>query len=226
MRTFTNIALLLATGSILSCSAARNSTGPTGPVTPSSGSASNISSGRNIGAAIGSGDEAVNPATVKDNGTIKNPDSLLNKLDKVPKQEKPMQFINEATMNGVAEVRLSQLALTKANNENIKAFSTLVIKDYAAANTEIKSLAAAKSLSLDSTKNNEDFDQQVTQLTTVSGEEFENLYIQVMNRNHEQALRLFEEGSRSDDAQVKAYAKKYLPLIKTHLQTLSVLMPK
>jgi len=225
MKINSTLAILIAASTIVSCSGVRNTAGPSGPITPSSGSASNVSSGRGVGAPLGS-DETTRTSATADLNAKPVSDSGRNKLEIADKDSKPMAFMHEAALNGAAEVRLSQLALTKANNEYVKAFASMTIKDYGAANEDLNKLAALKNFKLDMTTDNKIYDEQITQLTSVNGEDFENLYIQMMLNNHQQAVSLFEEGQDAGDPEVSAYAKKYIPVIKAHVETLGTFKPR
>ena len=54
-------------------------------------------------------------------------------------------------------------------------------------------------------------------LQNLSGSEFDRRYIALMVQDHEQAVALFTGASQSSDSQVKAYAVKSLPVLKSHL---------
>ena len=42
-------------------------------------------------------------------------------------------------------------------------------------------------------------------------------YIKEMKEDHEDAVKLFEKGSKSDDADIAAFAQKTLPTLQHHL---------
>src|SRR5688500_18752963 len=57
-------------------------------------------------------------------------------------------FAQNAALGGLAEVELSQLAITKATNTEVKQFAQMMVADHSAANSELKTLATAKGLVL------------------------------------------------------------------------------
>ena len=57
-------------------------------------------------------------------------------------------FYTSAARGGIAELEMSKLAQTKATNAEVKKFAQMMVADHDKANTELKSLAAAKSVAL------------------------------------------------------------------------------
>ena len=65
--------------------------------------------------------------------------------------------------------------------------------------------------------------EKMQKLNSSSDKDFDNNYVQIMIKDHEKAVNLFEQGSKSSDPQVKAYATKHLPTLKMHLQLITAL---
>ena len=63
----------------------------------------------------------------------------------IQKQDK---FWNEAAQGGMTEVELSNLALQKSQNEEVKTFAQMMVDDHTKANDELKMLAQNKSVTL------------------------------------------------------------------------------
>ncbi|KQM72688.1 hypothetical protein ASE74_22725 [Pedobacter sp. Leaf216] len=71
--------------------------------------------------------------------------------------------------------------------------------------------------------NEYDVTNATEQLNKLSGTSFDKAYVQMMVTDHQNAVALFEKASQSTDAAVKAYANKYLPVLKKHLKEVSTL---
>ncbi|ETZ23031.1 DUF4142 domain-containing protein [Pedobacter sp. V48] len=56
------------------------------------------------------------------------------------------------------------------------------------------------------------------QLYALNGKQFDIAYAQMMVEDHKNAVALFEQGNLSSDPEVKAFAGKYLPILRNHLQ--------
>ena len=55
------------------------------------------------------------------------------------------------------------------------------------------------------------------ELNNLNGAEFDRKYLEIMIRDHEQAVDLFTRAMQSNDKQVKALATKTLPALRAHL---------
>src|ERR1700735_1452405 len=57
-------------------------------------------------------------------------------------------FVMKAAQGGMTEVQLGQLASDKGDSQDVKDFGSKMVTDHGKANDELKSIAAAKSLTL------------------------------------------------------------------------------
>ncbi len=127
-------------------------------------------------------------------------------------------FIKEAAVDGMYEVEAAQIAARQASDPEIKAFAERLVKDHSAANDELKQLASARNIELDSklpmTKR-----RAVDNLSKESGSEFDRDFITKAGiKDHESDIKKFEKASRdADDPEVRAWAQKILPTLREHL---------
>lgn len=127
-------------------------------------------------------------------------------------------FWTEAAQGGMAEVELGKLALTKAQNPEVKKFAQMMITDHTKANGELKTLAAKKSVTLPAEVNS-DQKSMMDDLNKLSGAEFDKAYVDAMVEDHEKDVELFaDQAEDNDDADVKTFAAKTLPTLKSHLE--------
>jgi putative membrane protein len=127
-------------------------------------------------------------------------------------------FWNEAAQSGMAEVMLGNLALQKSQNEQVRNFAQQMVTDHTAANEELKSLAATKSITL-ATDVDPKHRGALDKLNGMSGTDFDKAYMKQMVKDHEAAVKLFQrQADRGGDADVKAFATKTLPTLQNHLQ--------
>lgn len=68
-----------------------------------------------------------------------------------------------------------------------------------------------------------DVTNAIEKLNNLSGASFDKAYVEMMVTDHQKAVSLFEKASRSADLEVKAYANKYLPVLKKHLKQIQAL---
>jgi len=135
-------------------------------------------------------------------------------------------FMMKAAQGGMAEVSAGNMASTKAQSADVKAFAKKMIEDHTKANGELKALATKKGVTLPTDVNAE---QKATadKLSKLSGAEFDKEYVAAMVTDHEKTVALFETEAKSGtDADAKAFAEKTLPTLKMHLQMIKDMQAK
>jgi|SRR5690554_942572 putative membrane protein len=125
-------------------------------------------------------------------------------------------FMEEIYQNNLAEVELGKLALEESGSDKVKAFAQLMIDEHKSASVELKKLAQRKKFELpDDTSLINKTKKQILSLR--DDESFDLAYASNQVRAHELTLQVFQRGQRSDDAEILAFAEKYLPMIEKHL---------
>jgi putative membrane protein len=61
-----------------------------------------------------------------------------------------------------------------------------------------------------------DVSSAIQQLDGLSGSQFDTAYTQMMVTDHKNAIALFERGATSSDPDIKAYATRHLPTLRSH----------
>lgn len=127
-------------------------------------------------------------------------------------------FVTEAAMGGMAEVDLGRLASTQAANDKVKAFGQRMVTDHGKAGDELKSLAAAKQITLP-TSIDAKHQAMHDKFAKLSGAEFDRAYVKDMLADHKKDVDAFTHESMSgNDSDVKAWAAKTLPTLREHLR--------
>ncbi|RPJ85191.1 MAG: DUF4142 domain-containing protein [Acidobacteria bacterium] len=127
-------------------------------------------------------------------------------------------FAEEAASGGTMEVKLGQLAASKASDPEVKSFAQRMVTDHGKANAELKKVAGQKSYSV-SEEMNAKHKQMSDRLSKLSGIEFDREYMQMMVKDHEEDVEKFKEASQSlDDPALKQWASKTLPTLQQHLE--------
>lgn len=128
------------------------------------------------------------------------------------------EFMVKAASGGLMEVELGKMAQEKAASQRVKDFGKMMVEDHQKANQELKALAAQKNITLP-TAPGEDHQEHINKLAEKSGTEFDEEYMQLMVKDHQEDVDLFEEAAQdAQDADVKAFAAKTLPVLKNHHQ--------
>jgi putative membrane protein len=124
-------------------------------------------------------------------------------------------FVKKAAEGGMHEVAIAKLAQEKAEHADVKSFAAKLVTDHSQANTDLKSLAAQKNLTLAEAKGH---GPVYAKLEKLSGAAFDRAFVAAMVDDHQKDVRAFEKVAKgSGDADVKAFAAKTLPTLKDHL---------
>lgn len=132
-------------------------------------------------------------------------------------------FIQKAASGGMAEVEAAQLAQQRAASPQVKQFASRMITDHTQANTELQQLAQQQHVVLPTKPNGKDT-AAVHKLGGLNGEAFDKAYTQDELRDHQETVALFrKQASSGQDAALKAFAQKTLPVLEQHLQMVQAL---
>lgn len=136
-----------------------------------------------------------------------------------PPDSATIMFMTKAASGGMMEVQLGQLAQDQAQNQRVKDFGAMMVRDHGKANDELKSLASGKNVSL-SDSLMPDHKRHVSNLQKKKGAAFDKAYISMMVQDHQKDIQEFEKASNNlSDGEVKAFATRTLPVLKTHLDS-------
>ena len=167
------------------------------------------------------------PACKSNNSGSAATDSIVTKVDTTKNVSASMAanpdegFATKAAIGGMAEVALGKLALTKSSNSDIKKFAQMMVDDHGKANDELKQVADKKSISLPPTVDAAHQDK-LDSLSKLSGIKFDKVYVDLMVDGHKKTLDLMQdEATNGKDADLKAFAAKTAPVVKTHLDAIN-----
>ena len=136
------------------------------------------------------------------------------------------KFMTEAAQGGMMEVELGKLAASKAQNPEVKAFGQRMVVDHGKAGEDLKALAAKKNIKLP-TELSGGMKETVDRLSKLSGAEFDKEYVKLMVDDHDEDLEAFQDqADDAKDADVKAFAAKYAPVIKSHYDSIKAINDK
>jgi putative membrane protein len=126
-------------------------------------------------------------------------------------------FMKSAAKGGLAEVELGQMAVQKASDPSVKDFAHRMIRDHSKANTALTELASSKGVELPTGKGLSN-DTSALHLKMLSGKQFDSAYVKMMVDDHKEDVAAFEKAAgEAADPDVKHFASKTLPTLKSHL---------
>jgi putative membrane protein len=167
------------------------------------------------------------------------PEHMVNQLT-------AQQFVTDAAVGGIKEIKLSQIALKQTQNAEVKKFANQMIQDHTAANARLEQIARAEGLNFPaantftagdpnwhnsiitgSQPGNQTYQlttnmpvaayQDIKQLSGLSGPEFDEAYAKDMVSDHATAVHEFEVAGRDlFDVQLREFASSTLPTLRMH----------
>ena len=134
------------------------------------------------------------------------------------KTEDDAEFAVEAANLGMMEVQAGTLALTKATSPQVKQFAQMMVDDHTKANNELKALAQQKNITLP-TVLGDAHQRKLDNLKEKTGAEFDKEYMDLMVKDHKEAIDEFEDAAEDDsNAEVKSWASSKLAALRQHLE--------
>jgi putative membrane protein len=154
-------------------------------------------------------------STGADTGSSHDGTSSGSKHDDMSSQD----FVKHAAQANLAEIKVSQLALEKAQSPDVKQFAQKMIDDHTKASSELAQLAMSKNLKVP-----DDTDMMhkasMKMLQAKSGDSFDSAYMEQMNKDQQKVIDMFQSASTSHkvDKDLQAFASKTLPKLQQHHQ--------
>lgn len=132
--------------------------------------------------------------------------------------EKDKQFLSVAAQSDMNEIKLSELAESKASNPQVKTFARKMVADHTMLEAKMKPFATAWGLTAP-TGLDADHQAIYDKLNSLSGADFDKEYMSAMAADHHKALDTFtEEGDTTTDAKFKAAVLKGKAVVAAHTQ--------
>lgn len=144
--------------------------------------------------------------------------STSSTMDSDTSMSADRDFAMDAGSGGMMEVELGKLAQTNAASAQVKEFGQMMVTDHSKANEELKALAATKNITLPSAPM-EKQQSHIDDLKSKKGADFDKAYVDMMVDDHKEDISKFQdEANKGNDADIKAFAAKTLPVLNTHLE--------
>ena len=153
--------------------------------------------------------QPVTPST----GTM-GPDSRLANQQAMADQA----FVKKALEGGAAEVQLGQLAQEKSQSEDVKQFGQKMVEDHTQLDDQMKPIAQQMGVKEPKGLSKKD-KQLMAKLQGLSGQQFDEAYIQAMVKDHNDNLKEFKDEAQSaQNPNLRQAAQQGAGVISQHLQ--------
>jgi putative membrane protein len=127
-------------------------------------------------------------------------------------------YILLAAQSNFNELQLSELALSQARDTIVKDYAQQMIDKHTAAQTELQAIATSNNFAGwpgELTAAQQSF---YDSLSEMEGFDFDSKFISSQIELHQKAINIHQDGATNDDADIQAYANKYLSEAQNHLQ--------
>jgi putative membrane protein len=126
-----------------------------------------------------------------------------------------INFMKHTANDGVAEVKLGQLAMDKSSNAGVKNLAQRIVEDHSKANDELRTLAHGKQIMLPPPA---DAGPGIDGLKDKDGAKFDRAWTDMIVKSHLKAVALFtNEKRQAQDPDVRNFTNETLPLLNSHL---------
>ena len=127
------------------------------------------------------------------------------------------QFLDFASEVNISEIRAGLLAEQRAQSDSVKAFGRLMALDHSELESQLDATAALDHVQVPD-KPSSTAEQQMDQLKSMSGGQFDRAYMNHMVQGHEKVVSRFQsEKSNAHSPAVIAVASSALPILQQHL---------
>lgn len=144
----------------------------------------------------------------------------------VPVDEKDAAFAVEAANGSMMEVEMGKLAVSKAANQRVKDFASMMVADHSKAAEDLGKVAAAKNITLPASLG-EEAAKHIEKLGKKSGSDFDKAYMDMMLDDHKKDVSKFEDAAKDcKDTDLKSFVSQTLPVLYKHLDSAKAITGK
>ena len=135
------------------------------------------------------------------------------------KTENDAEFVVDAADGGMLEVQLAELAMKSSTSPEVKNYAKMIMTDHSKANSELKSIAAKKNITLPIAMS-DDNQKKYDDLKDKAGDEFDKAYCKLMVDDHQKDIKEFKkQADDGTDPELKSWASEKVATLEHHLVT-------
>jgi putative membrane protein len=128
-------------------------------------------------------------------------------------------FVQKAAMSDMYEVEAGKIASQKGQTAPVKGFGEMMVTAHSKTTEELKGIVASEKINVDlPAKLDSKHQKLIDDLNAASNADFDKTYAKQQVDGHQEAVNLFDSyANKGDNAALKAFAQKTLPVIQQHL---------
>ena len=178
----------------------------------------------NSGESTATSDSTTHASSTDTTGNMAtNNPSTTQPMNNTPLSKADSNFVMEAAVGGLMEVKAGQVAQQNAQSQRVKDFGNMMVTDHSKANDELKSYASGHGItvpdSLPKAKQKE-----IDAMSKMKGSAFDKHYVSMMVQDHQKDVAEFKKQSTgARDDQLKTWVTNTLPVLQKHLDSIQAI---
>jgi len=128
-----------------------------------------------------------------------------------------IEFMRNAAVDGMTEVKLGELAQQKSSSEDVRRFARRMVEDHSTAARQLAHLASDMGVDLPTaldSKRQALYDR----LSRLNGARFDHAYAKAMLDDHEKAVRMFTaRANNGRNTDLRSWTATTVPTLRKHL---------
>jgi putative membrane protein len=122
------------------------------------------------------------------------------------------QFMMSAAKDGMREVYMGQMAVQQGQSDEIKKLGNMIVSDHTKANGQLMEIATRKGVK-------PDLRHRMDKMSKNDMANFDQAWLAMMVNDHQKDIALYRRQAQQGlDPDLKAFAKKTLPVLQKHLK--------
>lgn len=151
------------------------------------------------------------------------PNATYEKISSLPAVDDEVQdFLKEMAEARMIDLEQGNTASQRATTRPLKDYGILMVRDQTEMLKQLQAIAKRKQVSIPFSVG-PDKAGDLSELKELHGKNFDKKFIRMMINDHKSDLKKLQRAIRSDDADVKVFATRYLPMVEAHLDKIKAL---
>jgi putative membrane protein len=122
------------------------------------------------------------------------------------------QFMMTAAKDGMREVHMGQMAVQQGQSAEVKKLGNMIVTDHTKANGQLMEIATRRGVK-------PDLRHRMDKMSKKEMANFDQAWLAMMVNDHQKDIALYQtQAQQGADPDLKAFAKKTLPVLQKHLK--------
>lgn len=140
--------------------------------------------------------------------------------------ENDADFVANTVAANYGEIKFAGLATQRSANPEVKKAAAMLVEDHTKALNELKTLAQSKSITVP-VEEDDEARRKTERFSDEAGKDFDKKWCNEMIDRHDESIRKFENRmEKTQDADLKAWISKTLPVLRNHRDHLKMVHEK